>query len=704
MAGDSAGDMTGAWDCGRPPHFICIGPGNSATTWLADHLKLQRDMWLPPAQEASYLKSLLRPGTHGLDLDLRWDLWSVVKRLISNRSILPWRDVEFYRQARLLSAKTSNKPDLQGYERLFEPAHGKLTGDIAPIYASFSTEQIRNLLPAFEGRKIFMIARDPVQRFWSAMSRHRSYRTFGDVDYSSLETARRLFSDPERSLQHFPTRIFDRWEEALGPGRLKVFYFDDIATRPREAFAAILEYLGSDPSQHLPLVPISHNRKGRFPAVEPPAEVRNWVKQAFEDELARCSERFGEYGQRWREQNRVAGDGAGKDSTQEKSGWRPGPPLPNLRTCTRCIMDETARDITFDDEGVCNYCTGFLAKKAKHLAPNETERQRRLDSLVAMVRKSGRGKRYDCIVGLSGGVDSSWSLVKAVELGLRPLAVHMDSGWNSELAQNNIANLVRTLGVDLHTHVIEWPEIRGLMEAFFASDVIDVEVLYDNAMLAVNYQQAARHGLKYILAGTNIATEGIDIPKGWNWYKSDKRNIVGISRAFGGPRLKTFPAISTLSMARYVIANRIRWISFLDYLDYKKLDALEVLKRDFGYKPYPHKHYESVFTRFYQGYLQPYKFGVDKRKPHLSSLIMNGEMSREDALRQAQGIAYPSDKEMEADRLYFIKKMGWSEEKFEDYMRRPEKPHDAYPSEAALYRRALGLYRRLGLKLGRLSW
>jgi N-acetyl sugar amidotransferase len=378
--------------------------------------------------------------------------------------------------------------------------------------------------------------------------------------------------------------------------------------------------------------------------------------------------------------------------------------IPNVRTCARCIMDETAKDISFDELGICNYCAGFLEKQAKHIAWDEGERVRRLDGLLAMVKESGRGKRYDCIVGLSGGVDSSWSLVRAIELGLRPLAVHMDSGWNSELAQNNIANLVRTLGVDLHTHVIEWPEIRGLMEAFFAADVIDVEVLYDNAMLAVNYQQAAKYGLKFILAGTNIATEGVDIPKGWNWYKSDKRNIVGISRRFGGPELRTFPAISTLAMARYVLVHGIRWISFLDYLDYKKLDAVEVLKRDFGYKPYPHKHYESVFTRFYQGYLQPYKFGVDKRKPHLSSLVMNGEMARDDALRQAQGIAYPSEKDMEADRLYFIKKMGWDELKFEDYMRRSEKPHDAYPSEAQFYHKLLGLYRRMGLKLGRLTW
>jgi N-acetyl sugar amidotransferase len=376
----------------------------------------------------------------------------------------------------------------------------------------------------------------------------------------------------------------------------------------------------------------------------------------------------------------------------------------DLIVCKRCIMDTTASDIIFDQDGNCNYCSAFIDKQSKHISADDAQRQQRLNSLVAMVKQSGNRKRYDCIVGLSGGVDSSWALVQAVKLGLRPLAVHMDSGWNSELAQNNIANIVRSLGVDLYTHVIDWAEIRGLMNAFFDADVIDVEVLYDNAMLAVNYQQAAKHGLKYILAGTNIATEGVDIPKTWNWYKSDKRNINGISKRFGGPKLKTFPAISTLSTAKYVILNRIHWISWLDYLDYKKFEAIEVLKRDFNYKPYPHKHYESVFTRFYQGYILPYKFGVDKRKPHLSSLVMTGEMTREEALLQSEGIAYPSEKDMEADRLYFIKKMGWTEEKFKDYMSRPEKPHTDYPSEVFLYQRLLDLYRRLNLKFGRLSW
>ncbi len=220
--------------------------------------------------------------------------------------------------------------------------------------------------------------------------------------------------------------------------------------------------------------------------------------------------------------------------------------MDGAQSCTRCVMDTSAPDIRFDADGVCNYCTEYLVTRAKYLDANPVTRQQRLDALLRDVRNAGRGKPYDCIIGVSGGVDSSWALALAVDQGLRPLAVHMDNGWNTELAQNNIANLVRGLGVDLHTHVIDWPEYRGLMEAFFAADVVDVELLYDNAMLAVNFEAAARHGVKHILGGTNVATEGMRMPPSWNWLKYDKRNIKSIAKRFGGPKLKTFPSMGTV--------------------------------------------------------------------------------------------------------------------------------------------------------------
>lgn len=364
-------------------------------------------------------------------------------------------------------------------------------------------------------------------------------------------------------------------------------------------------------------------------------------------------------------------------------------------------MDTSAADITFDVDGVCNYCTDFLVRLDRYVEPDPVERERRLHALVDKVKANGKGKPYDCIIGVSGGVDSSYTLVRAVELGLRPLAVHMDSGWNAEVAANNIANLVRGLGVDLYTHVIDWPEIRGLMEAMFAADVRDVEVLYDNALAGVVYGQAAKHKLHYILAGSNMATEGLSIPSDWTWNKMDKRNIIGISKRFGGPKLKTFPAIGTFRYIKHILIDRAHWIAFLDLIDYRKDEAVEILVRHYGYKPYAYKHYESVFTRFWQGYMLPAKLGYDKRRPHLSTLVMTGQMTRNEAITKMGEIAYPSQKDLDGDRTYFLKKMGWTRQKLDDYLARPEVRHDAYPSEAALWARLLGLYRRLNFRIGR---
>ncbi len=369
---------------------------------------------------------------------------------------------------------------------------------------------------------------------------------------------------------------------------------------------------------------------------------------------------------------------------------------PQHQTCARCIMDSTASGIRFDANGVCSYCTAFIEEASHVITPDAARQRELLAAFVAKVKRAGRRKRYDCIVGVSGGVDSSWTLVQAVELGLRPLAVHMDNGWNSELAQNNIANLVSGLGVDLHTHVINWNEYRALMQAFFDADVIDVELLYDNAMLAVNYHQAAKRGVRHILSGTNHATEGMRMPAEWAWNKFDKRNIKALGRS-QGVSLKSFPSIGTLGAAWYGIARGIKWEWFLDYLPYNKFEAVDVLTKRFAYKPYPYKHYESVFTRFYQGYILPKKFGVDKRRLHLSTLVISGQMTRDEALAGVSGIAYPSQVSLDEDIAYFLKKMGWTREQLDEYLRRPERSHALYKSEAPFYRvaiRVLDLFRR----------
>lgn len=365
----------------------------------------------------------------------------------------------------------------------------------------------------------------------------------------------------------------------------------------------------------------------------------------------------------------------------------------SYQVCTRCVMDTSATDISFDEHGVCNYCTEFLTRFGHILNKDPIKRTQELNAFVTKVKEAGRSKPYDCIIGVSGGVDSSWVLVKAVELGLRPLAVHMDNGWNSELAQNNIANLVRGLNVDLYTHVVDWNEYKNLMQAFFDADVIDVELLYDNAMLSVNFQQAAKYNIKYILSGSNQATEGMRMPQGWNWLKFDKRNIKALSKRGQVIQLKTFPTIGTLNFIWFEFVRKIHWTPFLDYFDFNKNFAMKTLQSDFEYKPYPYKHYESIFTRFYQGYILPRKFAVDKRRLHLSTLVASGQMHRIDALKDLDGIPYPSNEELEEDKRYFLKKMGWSEKQLQSYMERPPVPHMNYQSEKPMWDCLLSIYK-----------
>ncbi len=346
--------------------------------------------------------------------------------------------------------------------------------------------------------------------------------------------------------------------------------------------------------------------------------------------------------------------------------------------CKRCVLDSSISDITFNSEG-CSYCEEYLTRKENYEIQNKFS-ENNLKNLIRRIKNSGKGKQYDCIVGVSGGVDSSWVLKKVIDFGLRPLAVHMDNGWNSELAQNNISNLVKTLNIDLYTHVIDWEEYRNLMQSFFDADVIDVELLYDNAMLAVNYNLASKFKIKYILGGTNQATEGMKMPSDWNWFKYDKKNIISISNKFSGQKLKTFPSIGITSFFLKEFVFKIKWISFLDYIDYRKNEALEELTNFYSYKPYPYKHYESIFTRFYQGHILLEKFNVDKRKLHLSTLVVNGFMSREDALKDLERIPYPSEIELNEDKEYFLKKMEWSLEELNLYLKRKRKEHDFYPS------------------------
>jgi N-acetyl sugar amidotransferase len=366
--------------------------------------------------------------------------------------------------------------------------------------------------------------------------------------------------------------------------------------------------------------------------------------------------------------------------------------------CTRCVMDESANDIHFNAQGQCNYCTDMLRKLENFQPADPDALKAKFDSLISKIKKAGKRKRYDCIVGVSGGADSAYVLYLAKKSGLRPLAVHMDNGWNSELAVNNIENLVRKLDVDLYTHVINWKEYRALQQAFFNANVIDIELLYDNAMLAVNYRLAKKYGIHYILAGTNTTTEGMRMPTSWNWFKFDKTNIHAIA-ANSHAKIKSMPTISVFGYAWSRFVRRIHWIDFLDYVDYFKPTCLEELQREIGYRPYPYKHYESIFTRFYQGYLLPEKFGVDKRRLHLSTLICSGQMTREEASALLMESPYADPDDLKSDIDYFLKKMNWTEPELQIYLDRKPVPHDQFPSEFMVAKKLNATYKKVSALL-----
>lgn len=361
-------------------------------------------------------------------------------------------------------------------------------------------------------------------------------------------------------------------------------------------------------------------------------------------------------------------------------------------------MDSSAIEIQFDEHGICSYCRTLERRLEAPKAFSKSSHNSNLEVFINEVKLRGTSRKYDCIIGVSGGLDSSWALVKAVQLGLRPLAVHMDNGWNSEIAQNNISNLITSLNVDLFTYVIEWSEYRNLMQSFFDADVIDVELLYDNAMLSVCYAAARKYKIKYILSGSNNATEGMVIPPSWNWYKLDARSIRAVAKKFGKVRIQSFPIYGTFKHLIDKFVLKIKWVAFLDFFEYNKEEVLNILESEFGFKKYPYKHYESIFTRFYQGYILPNKFNVDKRKVHLSTLIMTNQLSRDSAIKDLESIPYPTSSELDRDIQYFLKKMKWSTKDLNGYIDRPARSHAEFGSELKLVM-SLKRFRRKMLNL-----
>jgi N-acetyl sugar amidotransferase len=346
-------------------------------------------------------------------------------------------------------------------------------------------------------------------------------------------------------------------------------------------------------------------------------------------------------------------------------------------------MDSSAEGFQIVNEFECNYCNSFL--------PDPLLEYVNLSNLLDKIKFQGKNNKYDCIIGISGGLDSSYLLVKAKEFGLRPLAVHMDNGWNSELAQSNISNLVKTLNIDLYTEVLDWDTFKNMQIAFLKSDVVDIELLYDNAMLAVLYQQAKKYNIKFILGGTNHKMEGLRMPLNWVWYKFDGKMIKSICNTYK-VSFKKYPMMTLLKWVFFRKIFNIKWISLLDYFDFDKIEATNYLIEKFNYKKYPYKHYENVFTRFYQGYILLNKFDIDKRKLHLSNLILSKQLSRDQGLKLLQENPY-EESQLRIDKNYVLSKFGISDADFDDYINRPVKSHLEYNSDLAIYNKLLKIYR-----------
>jgi N-acetyl sugar amidotransferase len=351
--------------------------------------------------------------------------------------------------------------------------------------------------------------------------------------------------------------------------------------------------------------------------------------------------------------------------------------------CVRCVMDTTDPDIKFDSEGVCNYCREAEKELPKFRFTPEQEKVA-LNRFSTEIKNSAKG-HYHAIIGLSGGVDSSYVTHLAKSMGLNPLIVHFDNGWNSEKSVSNIKKIVDKCGFDLETYVINWPEFRDLQRSFFKAGVVDIEILSDHAIMATMFKLRRKHKIKYVLSGSNYVTEH-GMPLAWLWRKQDLTNIKAIQKQFGTKPLKEFP---TLSSIEFQFIKMFGWggiyIEILNHINYSKKKALDVLVKEYGWEYYGGKHYESTFTKFYQAYVLPQKFTYDKRKVHLSALIRNGELKRDEALKELDKPAYDPE-ELKIDKTYVLKKLGFNETEFDKMMMEKPKEHLHYPSDEWVFK------------------
>ena len=355
--------------------------------------------------------------------------------------------------------------------------------------------------------------------------------------------------------------------------------------------------------------------------------------------------------------------------------------------CKRCILDSSTPAIEFDGNGICNYCDLYDQMDKEY--PLDERKEENLNKLIKEIKGSGINKKYDCIAGVSGGTDSTYILYQSKQLGLRPLAVHLDNGWNSDIAVSNIKNAVGKLGIDLFTCRVDWQEFKDLQISFLKASTIDVEIPTDLAINSVLYQTALREGVKYILTGISFRTEG-NMPAAWAY--GDGKYIRSIQERFGSRKLETYPNLSMTRFFYYSVIKRIKMCRFLNYFAYSKKEAAKTLEKELGWQNYGGHHFESIYTRFFQRYISPVKFGVDRRNVALSAQVRAAQLTREEAFKKLQEEDYKPD-QMQADKEYIAKKLGFTEKEFDQILALPPKTFLDYPTNYHFLKRMQFLIR-----------
>ena len=372
----------------------------------------------------------------------------------------------------------------------------------------------------------------------------------------------------------------------------------------------------------------------------------------------------------------------------------------NHRICTNCVMDTSDSKISFDGNGVCDHCRTFYEQIFPNWHPDEKGEQL-IAPVVKKIKEQGKSKDFDCIIGMSGGIDSSYlTYLAKTKLDLRPLVFHVDAGWNSQIAVNNIEKLIDGLGLDLFTEVIDWPEMQDLQLAYFKSGVPHIDTPQDHAFFATMYDFAEKHRVKYILTGANLSTECIRNPIEWMYYQSDSVQLKAIHKKFGSKPLKNFPITTALRHKVYLrYIKGIQVVRPLNFLHYTKAKAMQELEEKFGWQPYSQKHFESRFTRFYESYWLPERFGFDTRKVQFSSLILTNQMTRDEALELLAEPPY--DKEtIHHDFEFVATKLGISVDELQVCMDLPHKTYKDYNSQQSIYSLGAAVMRLFGLELG----